>query len=164
MNGAALLQEDVNRFMRAMGQTVRGYPQTPPDEERKLRIRLVTEEFDETIDALIELGNPSLSRGRELDLLAELADGIADLVYVLVGTASTFGITLNDVWEAVQNANLAKTKGAVREDGKRLKPPGWAAPNIQGIIAEQVAEHKFADNRISGPSGLEPESWDDSGT
>lgn len=46
-------------------------------------------------------------------------------------------IDLPDVWEAVQAANMAKEGGGTREDGKILKPPGWQAPDIAGILADQ---------------------------
>ena len=71
-----------------------------------------------------------------------------DLMYVLVGTTLALGIDLTDIWEAVQKANMAKAKGAVRQDGKRLKPEGWVAPDVEAIIREQQQEFKFADVSI----------------
>ena len=88
------------------------------------------------------------SKAAELALLAEIADGIADLVYVAIGTASTLGIDMEPVWEEVQLSNMAKVNGPVRPDGKRLKPEGWQPPQIERVIREQVAEADFADRKI----------------
>jgi predicted HAD superfamily Cof-like phosphohydrolase len=140
MNGASLIQGDVSRFMQGMGQTVRGYPQNINDVERKLRIDLITEEFDETIAALVELGAQGHKPDLERFFLAEVADGVADLIYVAVGTTLALGIDLTDVWEAVQKANMKKAYGPVRQDGKRLKPKDWVAPDVEGIIRNQQLE------------------------
>jgi predicted HAD superfamily Cof-like phosphohydrolase len=72
--------------------------------------------------------------------LVGIADGIADSVYVLVGTALEYGIPLDRVWGAVHSANMAKVDpvtGKVRKrfDGKVLKPDGWKRPDIAAILA-----------------------------
>ena len=33
---------------------------------------------------------------------------------------------------------MAKAGGPLREDGKRLKPPGWTPPDIAGVLAGRV--------------------------
>jgi predicted HAD superfamily Cof-like phosphohydrolase len=142
------IQADVDRFMQMIGQPMPDYPQNVDPAILQLRIDLITEEFDETVDALVKLQQPNLDAPKERVLLAEVADGIVDLLYVAVGTASTLGIDLEEVWEAVQRSNMAKAGGPVREDGKRLKPDGWKPPNIAVIIREQIAEHDFADRSI----------------
>lgn len=143
------LQADVRAFMLEMGQRVRSWPMNITDLERQLRIDLITEEFDETIDALLLLGNPGISPGRELALIAKVADGAADLMYVLLGTTLAFGIDMTEVWDEVQRANMEKTLGPVREDGKRLKPEGWQEPQVERIIRDQRQAHQFADKSIN---------------
>ena len=131
-------QADVEEFMEAMGQTVREFPSIPTPEELDLRITLITEEFDETIDALLQCrmnGGPATQR------IAEVADGIADSIYVLLGAAASFGIDMEPIWEEVQRSNMAKTDGHVRPDGKRMKPEGWEPPRIAEAIIQQYEEY-----------------------
>lgn len=116
---------DVLDFHRKFGCHVGSTPAVPSEGTPELRARLLREEFDETLDAL--------GRG---DLPA-LADGLADLIYVLLGTAASYGIDLRPVWAAVHAANMAKDGGGTRADGKVLKPPGWAPPDIEGILSSQ---------------------------
>ena len=69
--------------------------------------------------------------------LVELADGLADLDYVIEGARVEFGIDGVPIAAEVHRANMAKTTGSVREDGKRLKPPGWQPPDIEGELKKQ---------------------------
>jgi len=68
--------------------------------------------------------------------LPEIADALADLIYVTLGTAITYGIDLRPVWDEVQRANMAKVGGPKREDGKQLKPEGWEPPNIKKALQQ----------------------------
>lgn len=123
------VQEDVLAFHRKFGLHV-GYSPTIPDARTvALRGSLILEEANETV---LAIGNGDL---------AGIADGIVDSIYVLVGTAISYGIDLAPVWEAVQRANMAKEGGATREDGKILKPAGWTPPDIHALIQRQIA-HK----------------------
>ena len=149
------IQSDIEDFMRAVGQGLPATPQSADPATLQLRIDLITEEFDEIIYALTLLQSldplhtpGQTSKATELALLAEVADGIADLVYVAIGTASALGIDMEPVWEEVQRSNMAKVSGPIREDGKRLKPEGWSPPQIERVIREQVAEADFADRPI----------------
>jgi len=94
---------------------------------RKLRRRLIKEEAKELCKAL--------KRRDEVEVI----DGICDLMYVTVGTAVAMGIDLEPFWEQVQAANMAKEGGGKRGDGKVLRPEGWVAPDIAGILSEQRA-------------------------
>lgn len=143
------VQTDIEAFMAAMGQAVPDTPQVVSNGTLRLRIDLITEEFDELIHELHELErDPDHTRIVELGRLAKIAKEICDLVYVAVGTASTMGIDLEEVWEAVHESNMEKAGGPVRPDGKRLKPEGWTPPDITSIIREQQAESDFADRSI----------------
>jgi hypothetical protein len=97
-----------------------------------------------------------------LDRLVAVADALADLSYVLAGTALHYGIPLDEVTAEVHRSNMAKAeecpcvawggypkadcegcggKGWVvlrRDDGKILKPDGWRPPDIRGIIARAL--------------------------
>jgi predicted HAD superfamily Cof-like phosphohydrolase len=120
---------DVATFHIACDVPVLHQPTIPPDDRVALRRNLIDEEIN------VEL-LPAIDRG---DLPA-IADGLADAIYVIVGTALEYGIPLDRVWEAVQRANMAKVDPATgkvqkRADGKVLKPNGWKSPDVAAILA-----------------------------
>jgi len=65
-----------------------------------------------------------------------MIDALCDLMYVTLGAAVQMGVELEPFFEAVHAANMKKVGGAVREDGKQLKPPGWAPPDIAGTYRD----------------------------
>jgi len=103
-----------------------------PEEELSLRYDLILEEMCETLDALLAE-----------DIVA-VADGIVDSITVLLGTASALGIDIQPIWDEVAKTNMAKKGGPLRDDGKRLKPPGWLEPAIAALIEEQIKKNKDA--------------------
>jgi predicted HAD superfamily Cof-like phosphohydrolase len=129
------LMQDVRAFHQASGTPVLSAPRTGGDVVRfKLRRRLITEECGELVTALTDaLDSGHVARG-DVDAIA---DGLADLIYVCVGTALELGIPLDRVWAEVQRSNMAKAVGvdtSKRTDGKVLKPKGWTPPNIDGAV------------------------------
>lgn len=93
----------------------------------RLRTSLHAEEMDEIEDAMID--------GTDL---VPIADAICDLIYVLCGTAVSFGIPLDECFAEVQRSNMSKLgddgKPIVREDGKILKGPNFMPPDLRSII------------------------------
>ena len=87
---------------------------------------MLCEEFYELITALNN------------DDLVELADGMADLIVVVCGTALSYGIPLDEVFAEVHLSNMSKLgedgKPIYREDGKVLKGPYYHPPDIQGVL------------------------------
>lgn len=77
--------------------------------------------------------------------LVEIADALADSIYVLLGTAVTYGIDLAPIFAEVHRTNMAKDGGATRADGKILKPEGWQPPDIAGLIEKQRSRGEVAD-------------------
>lgn len=121
------LMDDVRAFHEACDVPVLETPQVPAPERQNLRWKLIKEEYAELFASWCR------------DDLVGMADALADLIYVLVGTALEYGIPLDKVWDAVQAANMAKVdtetgKVRKREDGKVLKPENWQAPDIAGIL------------------------------
>lgn len=116
---------DVVEFMRAMGQSVRDRPSLTTPAEAALRAELIAEEAAETVQAL-ESGD-----------LVGIADGCIDLIYVAIGCLAAHGIEPSCVWDEVHRANMAKTSGPTRADGKKLKPPGWEPPDVAGALDAQ---------------------------
>lgn len=125
--------------------------------------RLVDEEWNkETLPALLRFENsPSLEN------LAEVADGIADTVYVLCQLSRALGIDLDAVFAEVQRSNMLKVVFAKeeqpdgsylsiptvrrREDGKVLKPEGWEPPRILQLLFQ----HSNAEALAEGSAGTE---------
>ncbi len=122
-------QADVLAFHEKFGCYVKpdgpGIPLNP--DEPILRARLIEEETDETL-AAIERGD-----------LVEIADGIIDSLYVLIGTAVTYGISLDPLWDMVHESNMAKIGGGKDSGGKVSKPDGWRPPAVQDEILRQIA-------------------------
>jgi predicted HAD superfamily Cof-like phosphohydrolase len=122
--------QDVLDFHRKFGCVVGEFPAVPSKGTKELRSDLLWEEWCETEAAL------------RRDDLTGIADGIADMIYVALGLAVSYGIDLRPVWDAVHASNMAKEGGATREDGKILKPPGWVAPDVAGILLKQINGEK----------------------
>jgi predicted HAD superfamily Cof-like phosphohydrolase len=139
------IREQVLEFHEAMGVPVAPVPTVPEAERIHLRLRLVAEEFFELCGACgIWCGDYRAKlthqiAGVEPDMvnIVELADACADLDYVVEGTRLEFGIDGGPIAAEVQRSNMAKLGGAMREDGKILKPDGWTPPDIAGELRKQ---------------------------
>lgn len=118
-------QKDILEFHLACGHYVGKKPEIPSASVMKLRYNLVEEEMEETLDAIVT------------DDLEKIADGIADSIVVLLGTAVSYGIDMQPIWDEVHETNMAKTGSRKREDGKSLKPEGWQPPDIKRLLRKQ---------------------------
>lgn len=92
------------------------------EEQARLRQALIDEETGELREA-VAAGD-----------LIEVADALADIVYVAYGTALVYGIDLDAVLDAVHTSNMTKLGAdglpVRRADGKVLKGPGYRPPAI----------------------------------
>ena len=116
---------DVKEFQTAVGQNVSDKPELPDPAERELRIRLLKEEYEEYI------------QGECKSDLENIAKELADIIYIVCGTAASYGIPLDRVFESVHASNMAKLvdgKPVRRADGKILKPEGWQPPDIKRVL------------------------------
>lgn len=87
-----------------------------------LRLRLMNEELDEVFEA-ITMRDP-----------AQLAYELADLLYVVFGTAVAFGVPIDEVYAAIASANMSKINEITGEpyevvDGKVKKGPNYQDPH-----------------------------------
>ena len=57
-----------------------------------------------------------------------------DVIVVTCGTAEDIGVDLEPFYSEVMRANLAKEGGAIDENGKLQKPPGWTKPDLQSVF------------------------------
>lgn len=94
-----------------------------------LRETLILEEAKEVVGEL----TPSEYMSN-LDQRKRLTKELADLMYVTIGTAVTFGLPLKEVFEEVHKSNMSKLgddgKPIYREDGKVLKGPNYKEPDL----------------------------------
>ena len=115
---------DVKVFMEACDQNEVGF-----NKQSELYFKLIREEFDELVRAYFEKD------------MVEIADGCADLKWVIEGLEHTLQIPQQAVWDEVSRSNLSKIsptgKVLKRDDGKVLKPDGWTPPDIKKILKEQ---------------------------
>jgi predicted HAD superfamily Cof-like phosphohydrolase len=94
------------------------------------RFRFMSEELGEMIDA------------QEEEDIAGIADGLADVIYVALGTAVMMGLPFDRIWQAVHDANMRKVRADHADDTRSVrkhkldvvKPEGWKAPDVEGII------------------------------
>jgi predicted HAD superfamily Cof-like phosphohydrolase len=89
---------------------------------RLYRLCLIMEEAAE-----IGLG---LSKGDEI----EVADGLADLLYVTYGTGVTYWIPLDECFKEVHRANMSKKTRDEKADPRMRDKGNWTPPNIQAAI------------------------------
>jgi len=123
---------DVRDFHQAFGQRIGEKPELPNKDERKLRMKLLAEEYTELVVAEYN------------DDIVEITDALADIIYIACGTAVSYGIPLDDVFAEVHRSNMAKlVDGKVirRADGKVQKPEGWTAPDISGVLKKSLDEY-----------------------
>lgn len=117
-------QADVRKFMLAAEQTLNDVPGPVSVEVMEQRKQFFLSEAKELIDAMVASDLP------------EIYDGILDCIYVLLGTAESYGMDLEPGWEAVHNANMAKMP-PVLVNGKVQKPAGWKHPDMGALLRKQ---------------------------
>ena len=128
-----MYQDDVELFMK---QGLQDYPvvsclDVPTitddvDPQIELYMDLITEEYHELQEAY-----------KEQDVV-EVADALADMVWVIMGMASSLGMDFNDIWEEVKRSNMSKfTNNIIIRDGKTgkiLKPSTFSEPDLAPIL------------------------------
>lgn len=119
----------VAEFHRAFGLGIKDRPTADlPLEKNLLRYKLMREENEEYLDAA--------TRGD----LAEVADALGDMLYILCGTILEHGMQdkIEEVFSEIQRSNMSKLgpggKPIYRADGKVLKGPDYFKPDIRAIL------------------------------
>lgn len=151
-------QNNVAQFMQVFDQVVRTRPSIPPDEEVQLRIKLIDEEFEELQTAFVEKN------------VKGVADAIADLLYVIYGTACACGIDAQKVVDEVHNSNMSKlwTNSEIatllNRDAQEIYQYASDVPlksEDETLIAKKVSRYQWIvknkDGKVvKGPSYQEP--------
>ena len=112
---------DQEKFMRACEQTVGEFNEA----QYQLYCNLISEEFNELIASTTKVDD---------------LDALIDILVVTIGAIHSLGADAEGAWKEVMSTNFAKIDkqtGRVRkrEDGKVLKPAGWAPPNLEPFVS-----------------------------
>lgn len=123
-------QQRVADFMTRFGQTVRHKPSLPTASEQSLRVQLIAEELRELQEAF------------DKEDIVQVADALGDLLYVVLGTAVSCGITLAPIFTEIHRSNMTKLwdeEPRVRRNaaGKVLKPPTYSPADLVHILERQ---------------------------
>lgn len=119
---------DVVRFHDKVTQPIKpDKPRLLPLLEMSQRVKFMNEELDELADAYIN------------NDMVKVADALADLVYVALGTADLCSLPFDPIWSAVHKANMSKLPGMTKRGMTHdaIKPPGWRGP--EGAIELAIA-------------------------
>jgi predicted HAD superfamily Cof-like phosphohydrolase len=112
----------LTQFHKTMGHPI-AETYTQNSEADRLRIKLLSEEFDEVCAA----ETPE-------NLLKELAD----VLYVTYGYALTFGFDLDEAFRRVHASNMSKVDAngfpIVRSDGKIMKGENYREPDLSDLV------------------------------
>ena len=123
--------EKVKEFMDAFGQEVVIKPEWPDAKTMELRMDLIEEEVGELNEAIFHASGD----------LVEVADALADILYVVYGAGHAFGIDLDKCFSEVHRSNMSKLgedgKPIYRDDGKVLKGKNFQEPNLKEVMNGQ---------------------------
>lgn len=133
-------QAMVEAFHRMFEILVHRAPTVVDEGTRALRERLIQEEFDELKEAMAKNDLPAIAKE------------MADLLYVVYGTAVSYGIDMDPVFREVHRSNMSKVGGYKREDGKWVKPVTYSPAAIAPILAEQSSQNGRIRESLSDPA------------
>ena len=117
----------VRDWLTAAGLPVREHPtlEVAPN-EAEMACALIEEEAGE-FRAAVEASD-----------MVEIADAVADLLWVVLEAGVTFGIPIEEVFAEVHRSNLTKIESGepvVNAAGKIVAGPGFSAPDLLPILA-----------------------------
>lgn len=118
--------KDLWQFHKAFECPTSLTPKLPDEETRQLRLDLLEEEWEEYLKA------------EEENDLVEIADALADIIYIAYGTAVAYGLPMDRVFNEVHSSNMSKLgadgRPLRRADGKVMKGPNFRPPDIETIL------------------------------
>lgn len=120
--------EKVGEFLTAFGHPCKDYPALEADNVMvDMKLGLIQEEFEELLEGVAN------------NDLEEIADALADLLYVVYGVGHLYGINLDRCLDIVHTSNMTKLgedgKPIYRNDGKIMKGPNYVPPDLIGEVA-----------------------------
>jgi len=121
--------DDVGVFHTQVLNQLLRYPQLLSHEQMVARRLFMQEELNEFVECA------------SVDDIVGMADALADLIYVALGTAYLMGLPFHIIWAAVQKANMTKVPGMTKRSmaNDAIKPDGWVGPEAEIREAIRVA-------------------------
>jgi predicted HAD superfamily Cof-like phosphohydrolase len=133
------LMDQVREFMKAAGQRIGSEPGDVLPKDANLGLKLIEEELTEFQTALLTWKALTIVHS-ETEVLAEIADALGDLLYVVTWTALAFGFPMAEIMDEIQRSNMTKFGPGASKDpetGKVRKPPDWTPPNIKALLEKK---------------------------
>src|ERR1039457_2880528 len=93
---------------------------------------------DEVRQAILDEETDELSEAVLARDLVGIADALADIAYVVAGTAVTYGLPFDAILAEVHRSNMTKfgpDGPRVRADGKIIKGPGYEPPQLAALLS-----------------------------
>ena len=124
------ISDDNKLTIRNLGQLLKQMSACRKDEFKRnnqqidLRLELILEELGETLIALAD-------NDKEATL-----DGLVDTVYVVVGTATQFGLPFSRAFDLVHASNMTKSSAAARHAGDKGKGPNYVPANLKQLFTD----------------------------
>ena len=99
----------------------------------EFRMKLIFEEVQELADVALRLeGN--LDQGEQYVMLQDFLQEMCDVVYVIKGTALSFGMDFDKAFDLVHQANMSKYPFTKSENGKVLKGDNYQPPVLEECL------------------------------
>lgn len=129
--------ESVKEFHEKFGLHVEENPTLPNEQTRELRKKLLREEVDEYLEA------------EDNDDLTEMCRELSDVLYIVYGTAVSYGLPIDAMFREIHQSNMSKLdkdgKPLIREDGKILKGENFKKPDPERVMAKHsIGNHTHA--------------------
>lgn len=133
----------VREFHIAFEQPAPAFPTPLPDDDVRLRMRLIREEYEEVMADCSKLLKAKRMCDK-IDHMRALLKELADLRYVVEGTAVALGMDIDGAFEEVHRSNMSKLdeEGRPVKDagGKAMKGPNYSPADMTKFVPE-VIEH-----------------------
>jgi predicted HAD superfamily Cof-like phosphohydrolase len=135
----------VTEFHRKMGLPVASEPTVGTPEQRVLRFRLMLEEvlewgraanlyvWSESGDEVDSVRNLTIEQGTNAPDLLQMTHELADVQYVVSGTAVELGLPVREALPLIHEANMRK-EPVLDSGGKVRKPEGWVPADVSGLL------------------------------
>ena len=99
----------------------------------EFRMKLIFEEVQELAEAGFQLeGN--IDQGETYVLMQDFLKELCDVVYVLKGTAVSFGLNFDKAYNLVHKSNMSKLPIVKCEHGKLLKGKNYKPPVLEECV------------------------------
>lgn len=131
-----IVRDSISEFNRIYKVPSNTDPSLLSKDGSKLRFDLMKEELFEYLYAV------------DTEDLVGIADSLCDLLYVLLGTVESHGLTpiIDQLYNEVHRSNMSKLDNdgnpIYREDGKVVKGPNFTPPNLKLIIDNYTSNTK----------------------